>query len=93
MTQYLVKCERVHVVWDSYQEYSLKWQEQINYGDGLHRKVAPSTWFPLNWTFFLHVDDNKTEMFSLLRNQVAKMEGVNPVYVTQGENVLVNQAD
>ena len=43
-------------------------------GKGVGRRVVPSAEIPNNWKDFLRVDDNKTELFSLLSHQVTLLQ-------------------
>ena len=61
---------RVEIVWDVYQTYSIKGTTRQKRGKGVRRRVVPSAAIPKNWKDFLHVDDNKTELFSFLTHQV-----------------------
>ena len=58
-------------------------------GTGTRRRVASSSKLPKNWKSFLHVGDNKTELFLFLAKelQAIDIEG-REVYTTYGEFVL-----
>ena len=58
-------------------------------GKGVRRIVVPSAAIPKNWKDLLRVDDNKTQLFSLLSHQVTilQREGKS-VYATDGHDVL-----
>ena len=84
--------QRVDVVWDVYREDSLKSTTRERRGTGTQRRVASSSKFPKNWKSFLHVGDNKTELFLFLAKelQAIDIEG-KEVYTTYGEFVLSSQ--
>ena len=59
-------------------------------GKGVRRRVSPSTTIPKSWKDFLHVDDNKTELFKFLTQHVTCLtvdEG-KVVYATTAQDVL-----
>ena len=66
----LNSAKRVDIVWDVYREDSLKKAARENRGSGQRRKVTPTTRIPSDWKGFLRVDDNKTELFKFLAEQV-----------------------
>lgn len=84
--------QRVDVVWDVYREDSLKSTARERRGTGTRRRVASSSKLPKNWKSFLHVSDNKTELFLFLAKelQAIDIEG-KEVYTTYGEVVLSSQ--
>ena len=61
-------------------------------GSGTRQKVFPSTCIPSNWQSFLHIDDNKTELFSLLAQQAITLpiEEGKELYSTCGDRVLTS---
>lgn len=61
---------RVDLVWDVYQDHSLKKSLRLKRGSGQRRKVMPTTRIPTDWKGFLRVDENKDELFKLLANKV-----------------------
>ena len=95
-TPYILKqleaVQRVDVVWDVYREDSLKSTARERRGTGIRRKVASSSKLPKNWKSFLHVSDNKNEMFLFLAKELQgiDIEG-KEVYTTYGEFVLSAQ--
>ena len=82
----LEAAQRVDVVWDVYREDSLKFTTRERRGTGTRRSVALSSKLPKNWKSFLHVGDNKTELFLFLAKelQAIDIEG-KEVYTTYGE--------
>ena len=68
--KHLETARRVDLVWDVYQDDSLKRSLREKRGSGQRRKVLASTRIPVDWKGFLRVDDNKNELFKLLANKV-----------------------
>jgi hypothetical protein len=62
--------KRVDVIWDVYLPDSLKAATRETRGSGTRRRVLPVSNIPKNWKGFLRVNDNKTELFHLLANQL-----------------------
>ena len=91
----LQKANRVDVVWDVYISDSLKATTREKRGKGVRRRVAASTTLPSKWKDFLHLDDNKTELFKFLSQQAVKVPTADgkSVYATDGSNVLCSSAD
>ncbi len=85
---------RVDVVWDRYQQHSLKEATRIKRGKGVRRRVCCESVIP-NWQSFLRVDGNKTELFSYLgKEAVQKVENTMKVLVTTvEEKVSTNSED
>lgn len=83
--------QRVDVVWDVYREDSLKSTTRERQGTGTRRRVTSSKLLK-NCKSFLHVGDNKTELFLFLAKelQAIDIEG-KEVYTTYGEFVLSSQ--
>lgn len=86
----LATTQRVDVVWDVYIPDSLKSTTRQKRGKGIRRRVAPTTVLPKNWSDFLRVDDNKTELFKFLSQQVMQLptEDGKEIYATDGMGVL-----
>lgn len=61
---------RVDIVWDVYRQDSLKASTREKRGSGQRRKVLLTTRIPSNWRNFLRVDENKSELFLLLAEQI-----------------------
>ena len=68
--KHLETARRVDLVWDVYQDDSLKRSLREKRGSGQRRKVLASTRIPVDWKGFLRVDDKKDELFKLLANKV-----------------------
>ncbi len=62
----LEKSIQIDLVWDVYQPASLKASTREKRGKGTRKRVGPSTKMPKNWSDFLRVDENKTELFAFL---------------------------
>ena len=80
---------RVDVIWDVYQPDSLKKAIREKRGTGTRRRVTPSSRIPGNWKSFLRVDENKTELFAFLGEQVERTRvDDKELYSTCGQFVL-----
>ena len=85
----LMAVHRVDIVWDVYKSSSLKSGTRTKRGSGLRRRVTLSTTIPGNWQSFLQVNENKTELFALLAEQIALMHiDGKEVHSTQDKRVL-----
>ena len=82
-------------MWDVCITNSLKGATWQNKGKGIRRRVAPTTMLPKNWRDFLRVDENKTELFKFLSQQVTHLpiEKGKVIYATNGTDVLSTMAD
>ena len=67
---HLENAKRVDLVWDVYQNDSLKTSLREKRGAGQRRKVLGCTRIPNDWKGFLRVDENKKELFKLLATKV-----------------------
>ena len=90
----LQKTRRVDIIWDRYLPDSLKGTTRQKRGRGVRRRVSPNTTIPKNWKDFLRADENKTELFSFLSQQVAILSPKDgkEIYATCGRNVLCSPA-
>lgn len=70
----LQKVKRLDVVWDRYVENSLKAQTRSKRGQGIQRRVQSDVRLPGNWSEFLRVDANKTDLFIFLADQTASIQ-------------------
>ena len=88
----LESASRIDILWDVYRKDSLKSATREKRGSGTRRKVFPSTRIPSNWQSFLRVDDNKTELFSLVAQQAVTLpiEDGKELYSTCGDRVLTS---
>jgi hypothetical protein len=84
---------RVDIVFDQYISDSLKSTTREKRGKGTRRKVTPGGTLPTNWSQFLRVDDNKTELFHFLSKYIvdALSTEENEVVATLGDHVLSNK--
>ena len=79
----LLTCLEEDLVWDTYLADSLKGSTRAKRGQGVRRRVVAAAAIPGNWSNFLRVDDNKTELFRFL--SAALME-----WFDQEDKQLVN---
>ena len=86
------KCSRLDVVFDQYKKDSLKNALREKRGDGTKWKVEPHVKIPKKWTDFLHVSENKKELFNFLAVQVTAYPLSNQVYATYDTKVMSNSA-
>ena len=84
----LQHADRVDIVWDQYQENSLKTQTRNKRGKGIRRRVEGRTSLPQNWQQFLRVDANKTELFAFLAEHISRLQTDKQVVTTYGAQVL-----
>ena len=85
----LESTSRVDVVWDTYQDDSLKSQVRGDRGSGTRRRVTPKTKVPGNWKSFLRNDQNKGELFQYLSDVALKAPITGrEIYVTSVASVL-----
>jgi hypothetical protein len=81
--------KRVDVIWDVYLPDSLKAATRETRGSGTRRRVLPVSNMPKNWKGFLRVNDNKTELFHFLANQLHYVHvEEKEIYTTYDECVL-----
>lgn len=76
------------VVWDCYEINSLKSQTRQKQEMGTRTRVDGKNKIPTNWTGFLRVDDNTTELFHFLARNLVEMLTAKQVVSTCGPNVL-----
>ena len=87
----LQSAQRMDFVWDTYKPDSLKTDNREKRGSGARRRVEPTVKIPLNWKSFLHVDDNKTELFGLLAQELGSIDAAGKeVYSTVDNHVVSN---
>jgi len=75
----------VDIVWDVYMEDSLKATTREKRGKGIQRRVASATFLPSKWKDFLHLEENKTELFRFLSHQAIKIP------VVDGKSIYASQ--
>ena len=81
--------QRLDVVWDTYNQNSLKASTRQMRGTGIRLVFKDSTTIPSNWQSFLRVDENKVELFNFLSNEIAilVLHG-KEIITTSGTDVL-----
>lgn len=79
--------KRLDIVWDRYFSDSLKSETRKQRGLGIRRRVEPDNAIPKDWHAFLRIDDNKSELFAFLSDEVMKIETDKTVITTHNENV------
>ena len=86
----LATTQRVDLIWDVYIADSLKSSTREKRGKGKRRHVASSTVIPKNWRDFLRVDENKSELFHFLSQQIVLLPTSQgkAIYTTDGMSVL-----
>lgn len=75
--QFTKKFQRVDVIWDVYRTNSLKKDAREKRGVGRIQKVDLNLNVPKNWANFLKVNENKTQLFALLAQDIVKMDSPN----------------
>ena len=89
---HLRSVDRLDIVWDKYRPDSLKASTRDKRGKGVRRRVLPDSRVPGNWQAFLRVDDNKTELFGYISEELKAskpdLEDQKQVINTKGEDVL-----
>lgn len=93
--RWLQTYDQVDVVWDVYRQSSLKAATRDSRGSGLRRKVTSDALLPKNWSDFLRVNQNKTELFHFLGRSIVRMKlpDGKKVHSTYDENVLCTPED
>ena len=91
----LQNANRVDIALDVYMEDSLEATTREKRGKGIRRRVASATFLPSKWKDFLHLEENKTELFRFLSHQAIRIPVVDgkSIYVTNGTSVLCSLAD
>ena len=92
ITHLLQHVSRIDLVWDVYRADSLKSCMRDSRGQGKRKRVTPETVIPQNWSSFLRVDANKTELFNYLAQCVIAIETDKLIVTTRGSIVLSNHA-
>ena len=87
-SQFSGEVARVDMVFDIYRKESLKAGTRQKRGKGIRRRVEGKNKVPGNWQEFLRMDDNKSELFCLISEQVVHEVFPGLVIITHGENVL-----
>ena len=81
--------------WDVHLPGSLTATTRKKRRKGVRRRMSPSNAMPKNWKGFLHDDNNKTELFTFLAQQVIgiTVEESKAVYATSKQNVLYSSCE
>ena len=79
---------RFDIVFDVYLENTIKASASAKRGVGKRIKVTASTPLPKNWKMFLHVNENKTELFHLIAATIKNYKGNEKIVVTKDNCVL-----
>ncbi len=94
ITSQLQYVTRLDIVWDEYISDSLKAGARSKRGKGVRRRVEPSSAVPGNWSAFLRIADNKSELFSYLATVAVSIDTSKQVISTHHVNVICkNQQD
>ena len=91
ITSQLQHTRRVDIVWDDYFPDSLKAETRKKRGEGIRRRVEPSSSIPGNWQAFLPIDENKVELFTFLATMAATIQTEKQINSTLHKNVLCSQ--
>ena len=89
---YSTKYIRTDIVFDVYQNLSLKTETRETRGSGTRRRVSPTGKIPPNWRSFLRNNTNKTELFNFLADQISDMQSDNTIIATREGTVVSNRA-
>ena len=82
--------QRLDVAFDTYIENSLKGTARKMRGKGIRRKVEDLSQAPSNWTSFLIIDKNKTELFKYLSERIIeKIDTIKDVVAAFEDQVIV----
>ncbi|XP_076078833.1 uncharacterized protein LOC143048849 [Mytilus galloprovincialis] len=95
INNYLKSCSRIDVIWDEYRQDNLKALTRGKRGKGIRRRVQADSTIPGNWESFLRTDDNKTELFAYLAEQLLTLTPSvqTTVVSTKGSEVVCNKPD
>ena len=76
------------IVWDVYLPESLKADTRRKRGRGVRRRVEAASAIPSNWKEFLRIDDNKTELFAFLGQNIADISTSKQIITTHHRDVI-----
>ena len=84
---------RIDIVFDIYKPLSIKAATREKRGSGKIIKVTGSTLIPKDWKTFLHVNENKEQLFMMLSEEIICLvaEG-KQIVCTKNEDVLTNDS-
>ena len=80
--------QRVDMGFDAYWKDRLKAATLTKRGKGIRRHVEGNKQVPSNWQEFLHIDENKSELFRLIIDRIVDEEFSGQVIVTRDNEVL-----
>ena len=83
-----MKYKRTDIVFDVYKSSSLKNETRSKRGHGVRRRVTSNGKMPTNWRNFLRDNNNKTELFSFLAEQIAQISTPNVNIATKEEGAV-----
>ena len=90
----LTRAPRVDLVWDVYKSNSLKAHTRQTRGSGTTTRVARNTPLPRQWQKFLRSDENKTQLFSFLADEVLTLNiNLGTVVTTCGSEARSNKVN
>ena len=84
---------RIDIVFDIYKPISIKAATREKRGSGKRIKVTGSTLIPKDWKTFLHVNENKEQLFMMLSEEIICLvaEG-KQIGCTKNEDVLTDDS-
>ena len=88
ITSQLHHVSRLDIIWDVYVAESLKSDTRNKRGKCVRRRVEPLNAIPGNRHEFLHISDNKTELFSFLAKTVVEIDTDKQVITTHNTDML-----
>ena len=83
--------KRIDIIFDPYPAISLKSTTREKRSKGSRRKVTKSPIEPTNWREFLRVDQNKTELFRFLSDEIICSETEHTVCVAYDDSCKSNR--
>lgn len=86
----LQKVKRLDVIWDRYIDDSLKAHTRSKRGQGIRRRVKPDVRLPGNWSEFLRVDANKTELFLFLADQTVSLQSEDKTVLSTSDKCVLS---
>lgn len=87
----LNRSKRIDIIWDTYEQNSLKSYARQKRGTGIHIKVTPKTTLPKKWSDFLHCQQNKEQLFKLLAMCILQIRPeVGVLVTTMGKDASCN---
>ena len=90
ITCQLFTVQRLDIVWYVYDPDKLKSTTRSHRGKGVRRRVLPYTKIPGNWGLFLRADENKTELFNYLKDEIVYVNHNNKLVVATHDGNVVS---